>query len=290
MKALEEFRRRLVQRNLSANTIQAYLRDLGQLFRSAGTADPRAVSRDDIRRHLGSLQRSGLDKRSAARKLSAIKSFYRYCAREGLVPASPAQGIRAPRANRKLPAFLSEPQAAGAMKPLPGERAEGRNSALLELLYGSGLRASELAGLKAGDVDPASGVVRVTGKGGKQRIVPLTRESLKRLKPLLAGLPNDGRVFSGARGGPLDRRQLQRIVKQRIRSAGYGGKASPHVLRHTFATHMLDRGADLKAVKELLGHASLSTTQIYTHVSVERLKKVYRQAHPRAGEDDDGEG
>jgi site-specific recombinase XerD len=130
----------------------------------------------------------------------------------------------------------------------------------------------------------------VTGKGGKQRIVPLSRESIRSLKPLLAGLPPDQQVFAGSRGGALGRRQLHRIVKQRIRSAGYGGKASPHVLRHTFATHLLDRGADLKAVKELLGHSSLSTTQIYTHVSVERLKKVYRQAHPRAGEDDDGEG
>lgn len=287
MKALEEFARRLRQRNLSPNTIEAYGRDLSQLFRSAGTVDPGAIGRGHIRRHLGSLQRGGLDKRSVARKLSAIKAFFRFCAREGLCRTNPAQGIRAPRADRKLPSFLSERQAEQAMRPAaPGESQEGRDNALLEVLYGSGLRASELVGLRAGDVDLGAGVAKVTGKGGKQRMVPLTRQSLKRLGPLVAGLSPDSPVFAGSRGGTLGRRQLQRIVRRRIRAAGYGGKASPHVLRHTFATHLLDRGADLKAVKELLGHASLSTTQVYTHVSVERLKKVYRQAHPRAGEDD----
>ena len=290
MKPLEEFSRRLRLRNLSANTVQAYGRDLGQLFKSAGSDDPRKIDRDAIRRHLGSMQRAGLDKRSAARKLSAFKTFFRFCCREGLSPSNPAQGIRAPRMDRKLPSFLSEGQAQRAMAPGgPDEKDGRRNDALLELLYGSGLRASELTGLRAGDLDLGAGLVKVTGKGGKQRIVPLSRESIRSLKPLLAGLPPDQQVFAGSRGGALGRRQLHRIVKQRIRSAGYGGKASPHVLRHTFATHLLDRGADLKAVKELLGHSSLSTTQIYTHVSVERLKKVYQQAHPRAGEEDENE-
>jgi integrase/recombinase XerC len=289
MKAIEEFGRRLKQRNMSANTIEAYRRDLVQLFTSTGTDGPQNIGRDDIRRHLGNLQRKGLDKRSAARKLSAFKAFFRFCVREGLCPSNPAQGIRAPRMERKLPCFLSEFQAAKAMHPTDGsEKGDARNNALLEMLYGSGLRASELVGLKAGDIDLNSGLVRVTGKGGKQRIVPLTRESRKKLEPLLAGLAPGKPVFIGARGGPLGRRQLQRIVQRRLRSAGHGGKASPHVLRHTFATHLLDRGADLKAVKELLGHASLSTTQIYTHVSVERLKNVYRQAHPRAGDEEEG--
>jgi integrase/recombinase XerC len=290
MRALEEFAQRLRRRNCSPNTIEAYGRDLAQLFRASGAEDPGAVTRDDIRRHLGSLQRGGLDRRSAARKLSAFKAFFRFCAAEGLVSSNPVQGIRAPRAERKLPSFLSEEQAGTAMGPsVPGERGEERNNALLELLYGSGLRASELTGLKAGDVDLGTGLVKVTGKGGKQRIVPLSRESRKRLKPLVSGLDPDRRLFLGDRGGPLGRRQLQRIVERRLRASGHGGKASPHVLRHTFATHLLDRGADLKAVKELLGHSSLSTTQIYTHVSVERLKKVYKQAHPRAGDDESGE-
>jgi integrase/recombinase XerC len=289
MNALDGFRRRLHQRNLSPNTVEAYGRDLDQLLRAAGTGDPRSVTRDDIRRHLGGLQRSGLDKRSAARKLSAFKAFFRFCVSEGLAESNPAQGLRAPRPERKLPSFVSESQAETAMRPIPGEKRGERNSALLELLYGSGLRASELVGLRAGDMDLASGLARVTGKGGKQRIVPLTRECLKRLGPLLAGLEPGKPVFTGPRGGRLSRRQLQRIVARRLRAAGHGGKASPHVLRHTFATHLLDRGADLKAVKELLGHSSLSTTQIYTHVSVERLKKVYRQAHPRAGDGEETE-
>lgn len=287
MRALDGFLHRLRERNLSANTIEAYGRDLRQLLRSVGIEDPGKIGRDDVRRHLGNLQRSGLDKRSAARKLSAIKAFFRFCLREGLVSANPAQGLRAPRPERKLPSFISEPQAAVAMQPQPDEKGVERNNAALELLYGSGLRASELVGLKVGDIDQSSGLVRVSGKGGKQRIVPLTRESLKKLKPLLTGLSNGQRIFRGNRGGPLSRRQLQRIVGRRLRASGHGGKASPHVLRHTFATHLLDRGADLKAVKELLGHSSLSTTQIYTHVSVERLKKIYRQAHPRAGQEED---
>ncbi|MRR09621.1 recombinase XerC, partial [bacterium] len=154
---------------------------------------------------------------------------------------------------------------------------------------GSGLRSSELLGLRAGDVDLAGGTVRVTGKGNKQRIVPLTRPAAAALRGLLRD--GGGPVFLGSAGRPLARRQLQRIVKRAIRAAGHRGKASPHVLRHSFATHLLDRGADLKAVKELLGHASLSTTQIYTHVTVDRLKQVYRQAHPRAGggSGDDGD-
>lgn len=286
MNALDEFRRRLRQRNLSANTVEAYGRDVAQLLHSAGNQDPRSITREDIRRHLGGLQRGGLDKRSIARKLSAFKAFFRFCVSQGLADANPAQGLRAPRPERKLPSFISEPQAETAMQPVLGERDEGRNNALMELLYGSGLRASELVGLRPGDIDLGSGLVRVTGKGGKQRIVPLTRECLKRLKPLVIGLEPGKPVFTGSRGGRLDRRQLQRIVARRLRVAGHGGKASPHVLRHTFATHLLDRGADLKAVKELLGHSSLSTTQIYTHVSVERLKRVYRQAHPRAGDDE----
>ncbi len=290
MKALGEFEQRLRRRNMSPNTVEAYRRDLAQLFRSAGTEDQRSITRDDIRRHLGGLQRSGLDKRSAARKLSAFKAFFRFCVLEGLAGSNPAQGIRAPRTDRKLPSFLSEGQAEAAMTPsMPGERGEQRNSALLELLYGSGLRASEITGLSAGDVDLEAGLVKVTGKGGKQRIVPLTRESRRRLRPLVAGLGHESPLFTGDRGGRLGRRQLQRIVGRRLRAVGQGGKASPHVLRHTFATHLLDRGADLKAVKELLGHSSLSTTQIYTHVSVERLKKVYKQAHPRAGGDEESE-
>ncbi len=286
MEAVDRFLTHLrVRRNLSANTAQAYDRDLRQFFSFLKTGDPGSVRRDDIRQFLGGLLQQGLDKRSAARKLSAVKAFFKHAAREGLVAANPAAGLRSPRLDKKLPSFLSEAEAGGAAAAAAGTRHAARDRAVIELLYGSGLRSSELLGLRAGDVDLAGGTVKVTGKGGKQRIVPLTRPAAAALRCLAGGRAPDQAVFLGSQGGPLARRQLQRIVKLAIRAAGGRGKASPHVLRHTFATHLLERGADLKAVKELLGHASLSTTQIYTHVTVDRLKRVYRQAHPRAGRD-----
>ena len=276
-----------VQRNLADNTIQAYRRDLGQFFAFLKHDDPARVDRNSIRSYLGAIQRQGLDKRSAARKLSAVKSYLKYCTREGVVSANPALGLRSPRLEKKLPSFLSEQQAEQAVQPDQGKPGELlRNNAIMELLYGSGLRSSELLGLKVGDLDLSGGQVKVTGKGSKQRIVPLTHESITALQKYITGRENQETVFLGARGKALNRRQLQRIVLARIRSAHYGGKASPHVLRHSFATHLLDRGADLKAVKELLGHANLSTTQIYTHITTDRLKKVYQQAHPRADDDD----
>lgn len=277
-----------VQRNLSDNTIQAYQRDLAQFFAFLKHDDPGRVDRNAIRNYLGILQRQGFDKRSAARKLSAIKAFFKYCARENIIPSNPTLGLRSPKLEKKLPSFLSEQQAEQAVQPSQEKPEEtARNNAIMELLYGSGLRSSELLGLKVGDLDLSGGQVKVMGKGSKQRIVPLTRESISALKKYISGRTNEQTVFLGARGKALNRRQLQRIVQLRIRSAHYGGKASPHVLRHSFATHLLDRGADLKAVKELLGHANLSTTQIYTHITTDRLKKVYQQAHPRA--DDEGE-
>jgi integrase/recombinase XerC len=277
-----------VQRNLSDNTCQAYRRDLRQFIAHLKHDDPSKIDRNAIRSYLGIMQRQGLDKRSAARKLSAIKAFFKYCARENVIPANPALGLRSPKLDKKLPSFLSEQQAEQAVQPSQEKPEETvRNNAIMELLYGSGLRSSELLGLKVGDLDLSGGQVKVMGKGSKQRIVPLTRESISALKKYIARRENQQIVFLGARGEALNRRQLQRIVQARIRSAHYGGKASPHVLRHSFATHLLDRGADLKAVKELLGHANLSTTQIYTHITTDRLKKVYQQAHPRA--DDEGE-
>jgi integrase/recombinase XerC len=279
-----------VQRNLADNTCQAYQRDLRQFFDHFKQEDLNKIDRNTIRNYLGILQRQGLDKRSAARKLSAIKAFFKYCARENIIPSNPALGLRSPKLDKKLPSFLSEKQAENAVQPGQEKPEETtRNNALMELLYGSGLRSSELLGLKVGDLDLSGGQVKVMGKGSKQRIAPLTRESISALKKYIAGRENQEIVFLGARGKALNRRQLQRIVQARIRSAHYGGKASPHVLRHSFATHLLDRGADLKAVKELLGHANLSTTQIYTHITTDRLKKVYQQAHPRADDDDEQE-
>jgi len=201
--------------------------------------------------------------------------------------------VRTPRLRCSLPRPLSERDALATVKlvgtishePWIGRRDE----ALLILLYGCGLRIGEALALRRGEAPAGTAeTLRVTGKGGKQRIVPLTRPAVAALRQHLGGKGDGEAVFMAHNGRPLARRQLQRIVKRAIRAAGHGGKASPHVLRHSFATHLLDRGADLKAVKELLGHANLSTTQIYTHITVDRLKKVYKQTHPRADDDDAG--
>jgi tyrosine recombinase XerC len=287
------------ERNLADNTLEAYRRDVSQLFIFLKHQDPQKVERNHIRRYLGWLQQQGMDKRTLGRKLSAIKAFFKYALRESAITANPLLGLRSPKQDKKLPGFLSQSQAVQAVESNQGDPADKiRDNAIMELLYGSGLRSSELLGLTPRDLDLPNLQVKVKGKGGKERIVPLTRASAAVIKQLLAGLArrrvlqpeggreDEGSVFLGKNGKQLTRRQLQRIVKARIRLSDYGGKASPHALRHSFATHLLDRGADLKAVKELLGHASLSTTQIYTHVTVDRLKKVYKQAHPRAEDED----
>jgi integrase/recombinase XerC len=275
------------ERNLADNTLEAYRRDVSQLFIFLKHQDPQKVERNHIRRYLGWLQQQGMDKRTLGRKLSAIKAFFKYALRESAITANPLLGLRSPKQDKKLPGFLSQSQAVQAVESNQGDPADKiRDNAIMELLYGSGLRSSELLGLTPRDLDLPNLQVKVKGKGGKERIVPLTRASAAVLKRLLTGREDEGSVFLGKNGKQLTRRQLQRIVKARIRLSDYGGKASPHALRHSFATHLLDRGADLKAVKELLGHASLSTTQIYTHVTVDRLKKVYKQAHPRAEDED----
>jgi integrase/recombinase XerC len=275
------------ERNLADNTLEAYRRDVNQLFIFLKHQDPQKVERNHIRRYLGWLQQQGMDKRTLGRKLSAIKAFFKYALRESAITANPLLGLRSPKQDKKLPGFLSQSQAVQAVESNQGDPADKiRDNAIMELLYGSGLRSSELLGLTPRDLDLPNLQVKVKGKGGKERIVPLTRASAAVLKRLLTGREDEGSVFLGKNGKQLTRRQLQRIVKTRIRLSDYGGKASPHALRHSFATHLLDRGADLKAVKELLGHASLSTTQIYTHVTVDRLKKVYKQAHPRAEDED----
>ncbi|MDO8991039.1 MAG: tyrosine-type recombinase/integrase, partial [Sideroxyarcus sp.] len=244
------------ERNLADNTLEAYRRDVSQLFIFLKHQDPQKVERNHIRRYLGWLQQQGMDKRTLGRKLSAIKAFFKYALRESAVTANPLLGLRSPKQDKKLPGFLSQSQAVQAVESNQGDPSDKvRDDAVMELLYGSGLRSSELLGLTPRDLDLSSLQVKVKGKGGKERIVPLTRASAAIIKQLLAGREDEGFVFLGRNGKQLTRRQLQRIVKVRIRLSDYGGKASPHALRHSFATHLLDRGADLKAVKELLGHA-----------------------------------
>lgn len=277
----------------------------------------RDADRLAVRSWLGELDGRGLERSTMGRKLSAVRVFYRFLHRTDRVEANPARHVRTPRTERSLPGYLSADQA-GELFGLLRERAEAdggflplRNRALVEVLYSCGLRLAEVRGLDLPDVDLSAGQARVLGKGEKERIVPLggeARRAVRAYLPARAELLRERRggdaagdgarraaseggadadahrlaLFVSTRGRRLSRRQIQRTVGRLLDAVAEGEDLSVHALRHTFATHMLDRGADLTAVKELLGHASLSTTRIYTHTSKERLKDVYRKAHPRA--------
>lgn len=291
------------ERQLSPRTVQAYTEDLREFgaFLDRYYGDPewswRGLDRLAIRSFMGDcVERRGLARRSVARKLSAVRSLYRFLHVEGMVDANPARTVRSPKRERTLPGFLTREQIEAVFRDAE-MRAEGggfrpvRNLAIVELFYGTGMRLSELQGLGIADVDLVSERVRVLGKGRKERIVPLGRSAIRALRayyevraPVLenATRPERRAVFVGQTGRRLSARQVQNIVGEFLSGIADEAGISTHSLRHTFATHLLDAGADLLAVKELLGHASLSTTQIYTHTSKERLKKVYRQAHPRA--------
>ena len=306
--AAQGFLRHLDQgRHLSPNTVTAYRRDLEDLGRFltdyTGSASWRwsDVDRLTLRAFLGWLRRRGLARRTQARKLSAVRSLFRYLHREGELEANPARGIRAPRPERTLPGHLTEKAAELLFHRAEAEAAENtlagtRTLLILELLYGSGLRLAELHGMNLRDLDVAARQVKVRGKGRKERIVPVTSRAVHALRryelrraevaPPRRGAgkadPDREPLLVSEAGTRYSRRSIQRTVGRILEEAGEGEGLSVHSLRHTFATHLLERGADLLAVKELLGHASLSTTQIYTHTTTERLKKVYRQAHPRA--------
>ncbi len=287
------------ERQVSENTLRAYRRDL-QAFtefldrHTGGDWDFGRVDRLGIRGFLGEMQRRGLAKRSMARALSAVRTLYRFLQAHHGLERSPVHAARIPKLARPLPGYLdrerTEKLFAAAEERAVGEEQGGlRDLAILELFYSSGLRLSELTGLNLLDLDLLSDQVKVRGKGRKERLVPVGTRASRVLRHYLeereavARLPGADRqaVFVGRRGKRLTPRTVQRIVHRALDAVG-GDGLKTHSLRHTFATHLLDAGADLRAVQELLGHASLTTTQIYTHTSVERLKKVYQQAHPRA--------
>ncbi len=287
------------ERQVSDHTVKAYRRDLEAFAEfldrhSGGHWSFATVDRLGIRGYLGELQRRGLAKRSMARALSAVRSLYRFLQAHQGLEKSPVRAAKAPRLERHLPGYLdrdrTEALFAGAeAQAATGEPAAVRDLAILELFYSSGLRLSELTGLNLLDLDLLSDQVKVRGKGRKERLVPLGSRASRALRHYLdlreamAAVPGGDKraVFLGQRGRRLTPRTVQRLVHRALDTVG-GESLSTHSLRHTFATHLLDAGADLRSVQELLGHASLSTTQIYTHTSVERLKKVYQQAHPRA--------
>src|SRR5690554_1561197 len=288
-------------RQLSPNTVAAYRRDLIELvafldrhFQGDDWAWT-VVDRNALRAYGAHLTRSRLARRSIARKLSSVRSFFRWMQREDILDANPARGVRSPKLERTLPGWLTRTEADRLFALAENRSAEGtfrgvRDHAILEVFYASGMRLSELQQLDVADVDMIADQVKVLGKGRKERIVPIGRaavQALRRYEPrreqVLRATAGDSRaLFISERGRRLSTRQLQTIVGRFLAQATDDEALSTHSLRHSFATHLLDAGADLMAVKELLGHASLSTTLIYTHTSKERLKKVYQQAHPRA--------
>lgn len=293
---IEEYLRYLSQeKRYSAHTVRAYGTDLGQfvehLVQEKEGDDPpaEAVTKEAIRSFLGGLVRHGMAKRSVARKLVALRSFFGYLTKMGILKTNPTVGFASPKVEKYLPEFLREEEMFDALDGVVQDSLSGiRDRAILELFYGTGMRLSELVGLDVEDVDVDAGTVRVYGKGGKERVLPVGRGLGKTLRAYLsrrmAFQPEDGSraLFLNRFGRRISTRGVQILVGRWLKRVSEKEKLSPHVLRHTFATHLLDRGADLEAVKELLGHASLSTTQIYTHMTMDRLKSVYRQAHPRA--------
>jgi len=279
------------ERNASPHTIRAYGEDLAQFC--AYLEDelqrlprPKDVDHLLIRGFLARLHREGKSKTSAARKLAVLRTFFRYLAREGVLKRNPARPLVSPRLERRLPPHLSEADVAGILA-VPGDGDSAlRARAILELLYATGIRCGELVGLDLDALDMPGGLVRVLGKGSKERIVPFggaAREALRSYLPARSrARPRTPAVFVNARGGRLSDRSVRNILKGRLQALAIRQRVSPHSLRHAFATHLLERGADLRAIQELLGHASLSTTQRYTHVDAKHILEIYRKSHPRA--------
>jgi len=275
------------ERRLSANTVSAYARDIESLLELSKEAPIEKLLVHDIRRFVGQLHGKGLDARSIARRLSAWRGFYRYLARDHGHTDNPCLGIRAPKAPKRLPHALSPDEASRLLET----HAEGvlalRDKAMFELFYSSGLRLSELTGLSPADVDHGDGTVRVTGKGSKTRIVPVGKQALAALSEWLTARSQVPRLvpdalFVNRFGGRLTPRSVQQRLKTWALKQGIATNVHPHVLRHSFASHVLQSSGDLRAVQEMLGHASISTTQVYTHLDFQHLAKVYDAAHPRA--------
>jgi len=284
------------QRRVSNQTLRAYAGDLVQfrefLAERHGEAlpGPEHVDPLAIRGFVARLHNAGLAKSSVARKLSAVRSFLKHAVRLGVIDVSPAEGIPTPKQPKLLPKNLTVDEVFTLLDSIAGDDTAGRrDKALLEFLYATGLRVGELAALDLDDVDHSGGLVRVLGKGNKERIVPFGSKARSSLlswlaasEPLRRGPGDANALFLNLRGTRLTDRSVRRILDRRMREAAIAARISPHALRHTFATHMLGAGADLRAIQELLGHASLSTTQRYTHVGVDALMAVYDKAHPRA--------
>lgn len=286
-----------LERGLSRHTLEAYRSDLQQYgaFLARIGQDPVTAAPSDVGAFVSELATGGDERPPMApatlqRKIACLRSFYRHLRREQLVEHDPTSQLRSPRTRGRLPKVLSRDEVTRLMEqPRGGSPAALRDRALLETMYACGLRASEATGLDLSELDVEAGVLRTSGKGSKERLVPVGGKAIESLnaylargRPRLVGLREEQRVFVNLRGGALSRQGLYKIIQGHARSAGLEGRMSPHTLRHTFATHLLAGGCDLRSLQEMLGHADIATTQIYTHLSAERLRDVYFDAHPRA--------
>ena len=290
--AVRGFLRHLsLEKNASPHTVRAYGDDLHQFVAHAQAELKREIAPADvdhllIRSFLARLHARGLKKSSSARKLAGLRTFFRWLCREGVLTKNPARALLSPRTERRIPTHLEESEVA-TLLDLPGDGVVAvRGRALLELLYATGLRCAELVSLDLGEVDLEARMARVVGKGRKERVVPFggrARDAVKAWLPLrLALSPESDALFVNQRGGRLTDKSVRNLVAHRIRQVAITRKVTPHTLRHSFATHLLERGADLRTIQELLGHASLSTTQRYTHVNTRYILDIYRKTHPRA--------
>jgi integrase/recombinase XerD len=280
-----------VDKGLSTNTIQAYRRDVGKFaeFSAKRSQDLKDIQRGDIVDFLASLYKRGLDSRSVARHLVTIRNFFRFALMEGYIVDDPAATIESPKFRQALPEFLSLEEVNQLLRQPDRNSIVGlRDQAMIELLYSCGLRVSELCTLRVADVEMQAGCLRCIGKGNKERLVPVGRQALKvvaeylnKSRPELLREASSPYLFLNQRGRRLDRIGFWKVLGEYGRRAGLRKVLTPHMLRHSFATHLLDRGADLRSVQIMLGHSDISTTQIYTHVVEERLKQVYKSHHPR---------
>jgi len=282
-----------VEKGLSKNSVESYRRDLLRLKAEAGRLgrEPQALGKEEVTQFVMSLSREGLSPRSVSRALSAARGFYRFLLLDGHIKADPTADICAPQGGQKLPRFLTQEEVERLLAAPDTTTPEGvRDRALVELLYATGLRVSELAALTVASVDIDRGILFCTGKGSKQRRVPIGRSAVEWLqryqaarRVLLSGRESQ-RLFVGYLGAPVTRQNVWAMLKRHAAKAQIRG-VTPHVLRHSFATHLLEHGADTRSVQAMLGHSDLATTQIYTHVTSERIRSVYEKHHPRAKRD-----
>ncbi len=291
--ALAEFLRHLaLEKNASAHTVKSYREDLVQaleFFHTRQVTEPARLTVRLLRAYLAWLNEQGYAKATVARRLAAVRSWCRFLCRQGVLQANPASGLRGPRQDKKLPHFIQRADMACLLEAPPADTPLGlRDRAILETLYSAGLRVSELTALELGDLDLDGGMATVRGKGKRERLALLGPQAVLAInawlpvRQTLAGQREQSSLFLNKNGTRLSTRSVGRLLEKYLKQAGMDPRTSPHTLRHSFATHLLDAGADIRSVQELLGHRSLGTTQIYTHVSTQRLSDHYRKAHPRA--------